>query len=74
MKTYTRTLRFEVELSPDETLEIPAELAACVRGGSWVVTVEPLRTPESELFRYHSSFPASYSAEDEGLYDDVPAR
>jgi hypothetical protein len=71
MKASPRTIQFEVELGPDETLSLPEEVAASIRGGVWIVTVEPKSEWSGERFRDHSSFLAGYAPEDEGLYDDV---
>lgn len=67
-------MRFEIELEDGESLSLPTEVAACVRGGTWIITLEPKPEYEGEALRDHSAFLAGYAPEDEGLYDDVPTR
>ena len=71
MKSTARTMKFEIQLDPEEPLTLPAEVAACVRGGTWILTLEPKAEDDDEKYRDHSSFLAGYGPEDEGLYDDV---
>ena len=67
-------MQFEIDLAPDEALALPDELAACIRGGKWILTLQPRSEFEDEVFRDHSAFLNGYAPEDEGLYDDVPTR
>lgn len=74
MKAVARSLSYEIQLGPEESLSLPAELAACIRGGTWIVSVRPKDDWDDEAARDHSSFLSGYSDEDEGLYDDAPSR
>jgi hypothetical protein len=75
MKDLLVKLSYEVELEPGEKLTLPQALADSVGAGRWLITIRPLRTPASpSRTRAHSAFLSSYAPEDEGLYDDYPAR
>ena len=64
----TSGFEFDVELLPGERLTLPANMLDKIGPGRWVVTVRPRTGSET---RRHSAFLAGYSAEDEGLYDDL---
>lgn len=66
-------LAYEVELKPGEKLVLPARLSESVGPGRWLITVQPVGSSE-ESVRRHTAFLNSYAPEDEGLYDDYPAR
>ncbi|HEX3869884.1 MAG TPA: hypothetical protein VHV77_05590 [Pirellulales bacterium] len=73
MATEPSDLSCEVELRPGEKLSLPPALVARVGPGHWLVTVTP--APSSAAApRGHSAFLHGYAPEDEGLYDDYPAR
>lgn len=75
MPTSTGQLSCEVELQPGEKFRLPPTLAERVGPGHWLVTITPLAAPQTaRSVRDHSAFLNSYVAEDEGLYDDYPAR
>lgn len=75
MKTNLLQLTYEIELQPGEKLTLPQSLIASVGAGRWVITIQPTaRTTPLEPIRSHSAFLNSYTPEDEGLYDDYPAR
>ena len=75
MKDSLVKLTYEIELEPGEKLTLPQALADNIGPGRWLITVRPLRTPLSaSRTRAHNAFLSSYAAEDEGLYDDNPAR
>ena len=75
MPTGSDQLTCEVELQPGEKFRLPPALADRVGPGHWLVTITPLPATETEgTVRDHSAFLNSYVAEDEGLYDDYPAR
>jgi len=61
-----------VELQPGEKLSLPAELVQCVGAGRWLITVRSVNG--SRPIRRHDAFLNGYAPEDEGLYDDSPAR
>jgi transcriptional regulator with XRE-family HTH domain len=71
----TDQLTCEVEVKPGETFRLPAALAERVGPGHWLVTITPLPATEmGDPGRDHAAFLNSYLAEDQGLYDDDPAR
>ncbi|MCY2995859.1 MAG: hypothetical protein NTY19_49620 [Planctomycetota bacterium] len=75
MPTSTNQLTCEIELQPGEKFRLPPALLDSVGPGHWLVTITPLSpiaTPEP--IRSHTALLNSYVAEDEGLYDDYPAR
>jgi hypothetical protein len=72
MKDSPVKLTYEIELQPGEKFTLPQALADSIGAGRWLITVRPLRTPASP--RAHRAFLSSYAPEDEGLYDDNPAR
>ena len=75
MKDALVKLTYEIELEPGEKLALPQALADSIGAGRWLITVRPLRTPSSlSPPRAHRAFLSSYAPEDEGLYDDDPAR
>jgi hypothetical protein len=68
-------LSCEVELRPGEKLSLPPALVERVGPGHWLVTVAPAPpSPTPAVRRDHSAFLHGYAPEDEGLYDDYPAR
>jgi hypothetical protein len=67
-------LNYEIELRAGEKLCLPAELVNQVGPGHWRVTIKPASESNAEVLRDHSAFLDSYAPEDEGLYDDYPAR
>jgi hypothetical protein len=75
METTPYKMSVEVELLPGEKLCLPESLVSSIGPGLWVITVEPLeRNSTHPSIRDHSAFLSSYVPEDEGLYDDYPAR
>ena len=75
MSTSTSQLTCEIELQPGERFRSPAALVDSVGPGHWRVTISPLAAAATrESVRDHAAFLNSYVAEDEGLYDDYPAR
>jgi hypothetical protein len=68
-------LSFEVELGPGDKLTLPPSVASSIGPGHWRVTISSIdELSAAESGRGHSAFLASYAPEDEGLYDDYPAR
>jgi hypothetical protein len=68
-------LTYEIELQPGEKLSLPPALLESIGTGRWILTVQPAGpTALSSLHRCHDAFLQSYAPEDEGLYDDTPAR
>jgi hypothetical protein len=72
MKDTLVKLTYEIELEPGEKLTLPQALSDSVGAGRWLITVRPLPSPSPP--RAHRAFLSSYAPEDEGLYDDDPAR
>jgi hypothetical protein len=66
-------ITYDVVLQPGEALTLPQEAAEVVGPGHWVVSIRPADQGPNVFVRNHSAFLNSYSAEDEGLYDDYPA-
>jgi hypothetical protein len=66
-------LAYEVELKPGEKLALPAKLSETIGPGRWLITVQQV-SAAGERVRDHAAFLRSYAPEDEGLYDDYPAR
>jgi hypothetical protein len=64
-------LTYEIELQQGQKLYLPEALIAHVGPGRWRVTVQPVRQRPT---RSHAAFLNGYAPEDEGLYDDHPAR
>ncbi len=71
MKDQLVRVTYEIELEPGEKLCLPDALAATIGPGRWRLTIQPLRPAPA---RSHAAFLNSYTPEDEGLYDDYPAR
>jgi hypothetical protein len=68
-------LAFDVELAPGEKLTLPPAVVNNVGPGHWLVTISPFDDGAAgEANRGHSAFLNGYAPEDEGLYDDYPAR
>ena len=75
MNAIPNKMSVEVEVQPGEKLCMPESLVSSIGPGHWVVTVEALeRNSTQSSIRGHSAFLSSYLPEDEGLYDDYPAR
>jgi hypothetical protein len=75
MASDSRFLSCEIELLPGEQLQLPQSLRERVGPGHWLVTIQPVETSNARSpIRDHPAFLSSYVAEDEGLYDDYPAR
>jgi hypothetical protein len=75
MTTDHRSLSCEIELRPGEQLQLPRSVTDRVGPGHWLITIQPADAPNgSAPVRNHSAFLGSYAIEDEGLYDDYPAR
>ena len=72
MSNATVPFECEIELRPGEKLHLPDAITDRVGAGRWLVTVQPADVAEST--RLHGAFLNGYSPEDEGLYDDTPAR
>lgn len=75
MPNSTDQLTCEIELGPGEEFRLPPALVENVGPGHWLVTITslPPTAPETPV-RDHTALLNSYVAEDEGLYDDYPAR
>ena len=69
----TGDVTYEIELLPGEQLRLPPAVVESVGPGHWLVTITPLPATRRSV-RDHAAFLNSYVAEDEGLYDDYPAR
>jgi hypothetical protein len=69
MKGEPVPLSCEVEVRPGQKLTLPAAIVESVGAGRWIVTIQPAPKTLGPV-RDHSAFLHSYSAEDEGLYDD----
>jgi hypothetical protein len=69
------SLVYQIELLPGEKLVLPETLIEGIGAGRWVITIQPLDTasPQTSI-RDHTDFLNSYAPEDEGLYEDYPAR
>lgn len=67
-------LTCEVDVKPGQKLELPQSLLDRVGPGHWRVTIQTAEAASSPPVRSHQAFLRSYAAEDEGLYDDYPAR
>jgi hypothetical protein len=68
-------ITYDVQLLPGEALSLPKEAAAIVGPGHWLVSIRPADDNSDRQFvRDHTAFLNSYSAEDEGLYDDYSSR
>lgn len=74
MKIKARSATYEVEVAPGECLSIPEEVARLFSAGTWIVEVRAKDADSDEVVRDYSALLAAYSGEDDGLYDDVPAR
>jgi hypothetical protein len=64
-------LACEVEVLPGEKLRLPSSLADQIGPGRWRITVQPATDGP---VRCHAAFLNGYAPEDEGLYDEHPAR
>lgn len=73
MTSHLVQVQYEVELGPGEQLTLPASLVDTLGEGRWLITIQPA-TEAGVSLRRHSAFLESYAPEDEGLYDDYPAR
>jgi hypothetical protein len=71
MKDELVRLTCDIELQPGEQLRLPESLLAQIGPGRWRLTVQALQQPP---VRHHAAFLNGYAPEDEGLYDDYPAR
>ena len=66
---------YDIELEPGEPLRLPEDATKIFGPGHWLVSIKPVSPfSRNELHRDHSAFLASYTPEDEGLYDDYPSR
>ena len=75
MATAPNILSCEIEVQPGEQIQLPRSIVDQVGAGHWLVTIQPAETGNVGIpVRDHSAFLSSYAAEDEGLYDDYPAR
>ena len=75
MPTSANQLMCEIELGQGEEFRLPPALLENVGPGHWLVTITPLPpTATSAPIRDHTALLNSYVVEDEGLYDDYPAR
>jgi hypothetical protein len=62
---------YEIELREGEVLSLPQNAKEIIGPGQWTVSIRPSDQPP---MRSHEAFLNSYSAEDDGLYDDYSAR
>jgi len=69
-------LTYDIEVKPGEKLTLPASLIDAVEAGRWRITIQPYGVAAAPILpiRSHSAFLSSYAPEDEGLYDELPAR
>jgi len=67
-------LQYEIDLRPGETLQLPQSLVDQIGPGQWRITIEPSDQSNTTSIRDHGGFLNSYAPEDEGLYDNYPAR
>lgn len=75
MKADLVNLTYEIEVGPGEKLTLPDSLVESIGPGRWRLTIQAADDQEQVIpVRQHSAFLNSYIAEDEGLYDDYPAR
>ncbi len=71
MRSQLVNLTYEIELQPNETLNLPPSLLATLGEGRWLITIQPVHQPtQLRPLPNHSAFLNSYAPEDEGLYDD----
>jgi hypothetical protein len=70
MKSQPINITYEIDLQPGELLNLPPELTARIGAGRWLITIQPVLSPQYEPTRNHNAFLNSYAPEDEGLYDD----
>jgi hypothetical protein len=71
MNSKISKLVYEIELREGEVFTLPKDISDIVGPGQWTVSIRP---SEQAPTRSHEAFLNSYSAEDEGLYDDYSAR
>ena len=73
MKSELIELTYKIKLQPGEKLTLSASLLENLGEGDWLITIKQLTTA-SESIRNHQAFLNNYVPEDEGLYDEYPAR
>jgi hypothetical protein len=71
MNSKLSELVYEIELREGEVFSLPKDASDIVGPGQWTVSIRPT---EQSAIRSHKAFLNSYSADDEGLYDDYSAR
>ena len=74
MESNSTQVAFDVAVAPGEKLTLPPEVVSNIGPGRWWITMTPCDAPGTEAHRDHAAFLNSYAPEDEGLYDDYPAR
>ena len=75
MQANLSKLTCEIELRPGEKLSLPQVFVDSVRPGHRLITISPVQPSSTkEPLRGHSAFLNGYAPDDEGLYDDYPAR
>ncbi len=67
-------LTYEVQLQSGETLALPDSLTKNIGEGRWLITIQPAQPIPTLAPRNHIAFLDGYAPEDNGLYDDYPAR
>jgi hypothetical protein len=75
MESKLLNLTYEIDLQPGEPFALPESLTQALGPGRWRITIQPL-SPAAPVvpIRSHDAFMNSYAPEDEGLYDEYPAR
>ncbi|PZV09612.1 MAG: hypothetical protein DCF22_18305 [Leptolyngbya sp.] len=75
MNTRLVKLSCEIELQTGEKLVLPDAIVNNIGVGRWLISIAPINdAAQTSPSRYHDAFLNSYSAEDEGLYDDYSTR
>jgi len=72
MESKLLNLTYEIDLQPGEPFSLPESLTQALSPGRWRITIQPLL--HEARIRRHDAFLNSYAPEDEGLYDEYPAR
>lgn len=65
-------ITYDIRLGDGEPLSLPIDAQKILGPGHWLVTIQPADESPSAP-RSHAAFLNSYTAGDEGLYDDYSA-